>query len=406
MAAVSGGVAKIVVIGAGYAGLATAMRLSRLKGRVAVTVIDANAAFHERIRFQQHAAGQPLTGFPYEEVFRPKGISFVQGQVINILPDAHEVVVRPLDGELMALSYDYLVYALGSSTDLSAMESGQEYVLTLDCVDSASRIHEVVSDVAQPRLLVVGGGLTGIETAAELAESLPQAHIALAMSMPWQASSDPGRFSRRAVDYLYRFFERRNVDVLNEAAVQRLEKGRAMLSGGAWQHVDACIWTCGFKSPTLAADAGIEVNTAGQIVTDSYLRSVSHPDIIAVGDAACVTTTDGGRCRMGCATGLAMAASAFQTLKALLDHRSPVEFRFVYLFRNICLGREDGLIQFVDKRDRPRDLIWTGKAAVRWKDYICRSTLAMAGLKAPSVPPAMPPLRMMPQLLRGTIQYA
>lgn len=136
----------------------------------------------------------------------------------------------------------------------------------------------------------------------------------------------------------------------------------------------------------------------GQIVTDAALRSRSHPNIIAIGDAAQAHSEEAGTCRMGCATGLALATAGARTPRALLAGQEPPAFRFVYLFRNVSLGRHDGLIQFVDRRDRPRNLVWTGSAAAVWKEYVCRSTLATTGIAIPQRPPAIPPLRTLLQL--------
>ncbi|MNR28536.1 hypothetical protein D3C85_1458640 [compost metagenome] len=109
---------------------------------------------------------------------------------------------------------------------------------------------------------------------------------------------------------------------------------------------------------------------------------------------------------MGCATALAMATAGARTLTALLAGKAPPAFRFVYLFRNISLGRRDGVVQFVDRRDVPRSIVWTGVNAAAWKEYICLSTLATVGLSPAERPPALPPLRMLRQLLRGARQYA
>lgn len=94
-----------------------------------------------------------------------------------------------------------------------------------------------------------------------------------------------------------------------------------------------------------------------------------------------------------------------RTLRALLAGQVPPTFHFVYVFRNISLGRHDGLIQFVDRRDRPRRVVWTGSIAAAWKEYVCRSTLTTVGLDAATWPPAMPPLRMLLQLRQGLRQY-
>ena len=109
---------------------------------------------------------------------------------------------------------------------------------------------------------------------------------------------------------------------------------------------------------------------------------------------------------MGCATALPMGTAAARTIAALLSGREPPGFEFDYLFRCVSLGRADGLIQFVDSRDRPRRLVWTGRKAAIWKDYICRTTLATIGVSAMPAPPVVPPLTMLLPLMRSRTQYA
>jgi len=100
------------------------------------------------------------------------------------------------------------------------------------------------------------------------------------------------------------------------------------------------------------------------------------------------------------------SAAGARTVAALVKGKAPSAFRFVYLFRNICLGRRDGVIQFLDRDDRPRDLVWSGTKAAAWKEFICRGTLSTIGLYPAPGMPAAPPLSMLPQMLRGLAQYA
>lgn len=104
-------------------------------------------------------------------------------------------------------------------------------------------------------------------------------------------------------------------------------------------------------------------------------------------------------------TGARVMQLQARTLRALLAGQVPPTFHFVYVFRNISLGRHDGLIQFVDRRDRPRRVVWTGSIAAAGKEYVCRSTLTTVGLDAATRPPAMPPLRMLLQLRQGLRPY-
>ena len=396
----------IVILGGGYAGLTVANRLAGLSGTVAITLVDAAPQFQQRIRLHQAAAGQTISGFEYESVLTPLGIRFEQATVTSLDPNACALTLNYSDGKTSVLAYDYLVYALGSRIDRGLIAGAESYAYAPDTTDEAATIHSRIMSKPESRLLVIGAGLTGIEVATELAESFPQSQVTLAKDSCFQPGGEPGDFSPEAVDYLQKSFAQLNVSVRQNCIVTQLVAGKARVIDGNEILYDTCILTSGFKASALAKRSGIEVNVRGQVITDSALRSISHPNIIAVGDAAQVRTSDGNAIRMSCATGLAMAASGARTVSALLSGRQPPDFNFVYLFRNISLGRRDGLIQFVDKLDAPRRIIWTGKKAVQWKEFICRSTLSTMGISNVVKPPVWPPLRLVPQVLAAAHQYA
>ena len=82
-----------------------------------------------------------------------------------------------------------------------------------------------------------------------------------------------------------------------------------------------------------------------------------------------------------------MGELAARTVDARRNGAPPAAFDFSYSFRCISLGREDGLIQFVDATDRPVEKVWTGERGAVWKEYICRRTLAGVGFDDDLGPP-------------------
>lgn len=397
---------RIVILGGGYAGLTVAQRLGRQKANVSITLIDAKPAFQERIRLHQMAAGQAFASYAYRKFLDPLGVAFMPAQVSALDPRAATLTACHADGTQRTVPYDHLVYALGSAMDVDAVPGVREHAHALQSVQTAHRVRAALDRSPQARVLVVGAGLTGIETAAELAECRPDLRVTLAVDQPWCEAAVPGGFDKKASDHLYRALRQRGVTLRTGARVTRLRAAVAETGDGQEIAFDICLWTSGFAPPALAGAAGLQVNPRGQIETDACLRSLSHPNIIAVGDAAHASSDDAGVCRMGSATALAMATAGARTLRAVLARQQPPALRFVYLFRNISLGRHDGVVQFVDRRDVPRSIVWTGAAAAAWKEYICQSTLSTIGLGAAGKLPALPPVRTLAQLLQGMRQYA
>ncbi|MDT7750984.1 MAG: hypothetical protein QOD96_4646 [Pseudonocardiales bacterium] len=377
---------RIVVVGAGYAGLAAAKLAARWTG-AEVTLVNAGDRFVERVRLHQLAAGQPLRDLPLAGLLRGTGVRLVVDRVTGI--DAATRTVRLGEREL---GYDRLVYAAGSQADLDSVPGAARYAYPLASYPEASRLRAHLADSGDGgTVAVVGGGLTGIEAAAELAETLPRLKVRLVTGgVLGEALSLRGR------RYLWRTFERLGVDVRECARVAEVRADGLLLAGGGdsapgdsprgdrvpgtgagSDHVAAAtvVWTAGFRVSDLARRAGLAVDGAGRMIVDQTLRSVSHPEVSGVGDAAAIRRADGLELRMACATGLPSAQQAVRAMAAELAGREPRPLRYRYLNQCISLGRRDGLVQFVHADDTPREAVLTGRLAALYKEAIVRGTV-------------------------------
>ena len=126
------------------------------------------------------------------------------------------------------------------------------------------------------------------------------------------------------------------------------------LDDGEVIDAQAVLWTTGVRVSPIAAAAGLEVDDRGRIVTDESLRSVSHPNVYAVGDAAAIRQGYGvmhGTCQSGIPTALHAAASIVRELKG----KQPKKFRFGYVHQPVSLGRNDARHPVHPRRRQPRD---------------------------------------------------
>ena len=376
---------RVVVLGGGYAGLTAAARIGEAGTATSLTLVDAKTEFVERIRLHEIAAGTEPRALPYAPFMAERGACFLQGRAVAIDPEARTVSVDGTDGAPHTLPYDVLVYAPGSRTVGDAVPGAAEHAAALDDV-AGSR--DLGGKLGPGRtVLIVGGGLTAIEAACEFGERIPGLRIVLAPGRTFAPSGDVGGLSDAGFRHVEATLGRLGVEVRTGARVTALRKDAATLEDGTEIPFDACLWAAGFEVPALAREAGIAVNERGEVLTDPQLRSVSHPEIVAVGDAAHVIADPGGKCRMSCAAGRPMGELAARTVAGLAGAGAHDPFRFSYAFRCVSLGRDDGLIQFVDGMDRPVEQVWTGARAARWKEYICRRTLAGIGLDTTVGPP-------------------
>ncbi len=381
---------RVVVLGGGYAGLTAAARIGEAGTATSLTLVDAKTEFVERIRLHEIAAGTEPRALPYAPFLAERGGCFLQGRAVAIDPEARTVSVDGADGAPHTLPYDVLVYAPGSRTVRDAVPGAAEHAAALDDVAGSRALGAALGPGRT--VLIVGGGLTAIEAACEFGERIPGLRIVLAPGRAFAPSVEVGGLSQAGFRHVEATLARLGVEVRSGARVTGLREGAATLEDGTEIAFDACLWAAGFEVPSLARDAGIAVNERGEVLTDPQLRSVSHPEIVAVGDAAHVIAAPGGKCRMSCAAGRPMGELAARTVAGLAGGGAHDPFRFSYAFRCVSLGRDDGLIQFVDGMDRPVEQVWTGARAARWKEYICRRTLAGIGLDTTvGAPPDTPP---------------
>lgn len=365
---------QIVILGVGFAGMMAALRLSRRlpKGKATITLINATDAFVERTRLHQFVTGQRPKTRSIPDMLRGARVRFVRGRVTAIHPNRKQLSIETATGA-QSLDYGALIYALGSRTDRERIpglaQAAQAY--TLDASD-ATGLAEALNHAASEggRVLVIGGGLTGIEAATEIAESFPSLRVALANRGRLGDDLSPaGAAHVRAV------FVRLNIAIHDEATIARIEPGCAITASGERLLFDVCINCAGFVAPALAREAGLAVNRAGQLIVDAFMRSVSHPDIYGAGDAAAFEDDAHMPLRMACATAMPMAVHTADNVIAYALGQLQQPFVFGYVARCISLGRKDALVQFVNAHDAPQQRILTGRRAVVTKESILRGVM-------------------------------
>jgi NADH dehydrogenase FAD-containing subunit len=358
---------RIVILGGGYTGMLAAVRLARRTRAldVRITLVNPSARFTERLRMHQVAAGQELADHRIPALLEGTGVAFVQGWATAIDPIAREVTV---DGTTR-LPYDELIYALGSTADTSIVPGAADHAWTLDNPATAHRFGRRLAEVAARggTVAVCGGGLTGIEAAAEIAENHPGARVTLI------STGEPGTMmGTKARAYLNRALDRLGVTRQTGRAVVKVLPDAVELAGGELVHTDLTLWTAGVRVAPLAAQAGIETDPHGLIVVDPTLKSVSHPTIHAIGDAAAVRQA-WGRIHGTCQSGMPTAAYTADVIARQLRGKRVRPFRFGYFHQPVSLGRTDAVIQFTKADDRPRRGYLTGRAAVRYKEAVSSS---------------------------------
>ncbi|MET9343166.1 FAD-dependent oxidoreductase [Nonomuraea sp. NPDC003804] len=367
---------RIVVLGAGYAGAYVAGNLARRlsPADTEITVVNAEPDFVERLRLHQLAAGQEIEARKLADVFAGTGIRLRLARVTAVDPERQVVAVAGAGGGGGELAYDTLFYALGSHVADRGFPGVAEHAFDVTGRPSALRLRERLDSLGRRgeggSVLVVGDGLTGIETATEIAESRPGLSVALV------ARGELGaRLSAGARSHLRQACGRLGITVLEHTSVEAVEATRVLCADGTALASDATVWTVGFAVSPIAAAGGLEVTENGRIVVDRTMRSVSHPNVYAAGDSAYAIGDNGRPLPMSCATAGYTGRQATDAIVGRLTGREIANTKLVYPGNHISLGRRDGILQMVDDEAQAKPTYVGGRKAARIKTGILKISL-------------------------------
>ncbi|MET8122887.1 FAD-dependent oxidoreductase [Micromonospora sp. NPDC005189] len=360
---------RIVVLGAGYAGAIAAGRLAKRlhPGDTEITVVNADADFVERVRMHQVATGQDLKRRPLSDVYAGTGVTVRLARVTAVDADRRTVALLDEQGT-DEIAYDTLVYALGSASADHGVPGVAEHAYDIAGRTSALRLRDRLDQLAAGgSVLVVGGGLTGLEAATEIAEARPDLDVAIA------ARSGLGDWlNEKAQQHLRVVCDRLGITVHEHTDIARVEATGAVTTDARVIPAQVTVWTAGFAVHPIAAATTLTVAATGQIIVDTTMRSVSHPEVYAVGDAALAEGPGGKPLRMSCASGVPMAWQAADAIAARLTGLKIPQTSPRYYNQCISLGRRDGIIQYVTADDRAKPSLLKGKVAARYKEVICK----------------------------------
>jgi NADH dehydrogenase len=298
---------RVVIVGAGFAGLTCARRLA--KKPVDVTLIDRNN-YHLFTPLLYQVASSLLNpsdiAYPVRTVFRrARNVTFRVGEVVGIDPDARRV--RLADGT--ALPYDHLVLAAGSETCFFGMDDVASFSLglkdlpeamqlrnhILTCFERAAPERDEAIRAKRMTFVVVGGGPTGVEYAGALSElirlvlykdfpelDMGEVHIVLVegLEKPFPMFRDDLR------QYTAEELERRHVDLRLGVRVEGGEPGRLRLSDGEVLEADTVIWAAGVRPSPLAELLDLPRSRSGRVVVGADCRVEGREGLWVIGDLA------------------------------------------------------------------------------------------------------------------------
>ncbi|MFD9304126.1 NAD(P)/FAD-dependent oxidoreductase [Streptomyces sp. NPDC060048] len=349
---------EVIVIGGGYAGVLAANRLTR-RDDVAVTLINPRPNFVERLRLHQLVAGTDDAVVDYEDVLSER-VHLVVDTATEIDREARTV---SLAGGA-TVGYDHLIYAVGSRSGGAPQVPGaDEFAYPIATLEEAERLREAVAAApATAVLAVVGGGATGIETAAELAEAGRTVTLVCGGQLGSYLHPNGRRFVAKRLAAL-------GVTVLEGpgAKAASVTADAVHLADGREVRAHLTIWAAGFGVPDLAARSGLSTDETGRLLTDETLTSIDDDRIVAAGDAA---APSGLAYRMGCQAAVQLGPHAADAVLRRIEGGRPQAISIAFAGLCVSLGRGAGIFQFARKDDTAIRFHVGGRTGARLKELV------------------------------------
>ena len=290
---------RTVLAGCSFAGLEYLYRTVRRRGRFApgaMTVIDPRP-IHSYVPLAHEVTGgvrdAEALQFDAAAFCRAIGAEWIQGAVSTL--DRERRVIGLADGR--SVPYDRVVIAIGSVPNLPDAFKRSPAVIPAKFVDDASalrrRLHVLrVSGASVLRVVVIGGGITGVEWSAELASGRVDGSR-VATTLVSDTSRLLPTFSRPVSQRAATALSAGGVELLLGRRATGLSRDHVLLEGGTSVPCDVVVWAGGVRPHPVVSTLGLPVTGDGHLIVNARLEVDGDPTIRAIGD--CVRVVEGGR---------------------------------------------------------------------------------------------------------------
>src|ERR671918_757594 len=287
---------RIVILGAGYAGIFLATNIARYINEKAGEVILVDRNHYHQLLQEIHlvAAGFRTANevkIPILTLIDGMNIKFIQSTTKQIRPDKNLVVLESTE-----INYDILIICLGASTKYFNIKGAKENSLPLRSVADASLIYSKVSEFIKSNnnhdIVIVGGGATGVSLGGALSDLIKDSgktdsiSIKIIEALPTILSG----WDERIVKKVNEVLNEKGITIMTSTAVSGVENGGNSInvSQGSNTHSSLTIWTAGVKGYDLSIDPEVEKTKDGKIIVNEFCQIDRYPNIFSIGDIAAV----------------------------------------------------------------------------------------------------------------------
>ena len=343
---------RICILGGGFGGLYTALRLSQLPWQSTqkpeIVLVDQSDRFLFSPLLYELLTGELQTweiAPPFEELLQGTGVRFYQGLVSGIDIDQRRVNVH----EGPEIPYDRLVLALGGETPLDLVPGATAYAYTFRTISDAYRLEERLrfleeSNADKIRGAIVGAGYSGVELACKLADRLGERGRFRIIEIADQILRTSPEFNREAAK---KALEARGVFLDLETKVESIEQNTISLEYKNQLDiipVDLVIWTVGTRVAPVVKSLPLKQNQRGQISITSNLQVLDHPEIFALGDLADSHDAEGQQVPATAQAAFQQADYTAWNIWATLTNRPLLPFHYQQLGEMMALGIDNATL--------------------------------------------------------------
>jgi demethylphylloquinone reductase len=343
---------QICILGGGFGGLYTALRLSQLpwdnSQKPEIILVDQSDRFLFSPLLYELLTGELQTweiAPPFAELLQNTGVRFCQAAVAGIDVDSKSVHLH--NGP--EISCDRLVLALGGETPLDMVQGATSYAYSFRTITDAYRLEERLrileeSDKDKIRIAIIGAGYSGVELACKLSDRLGDRGRFRLVEVSDQILRTSPEFNREAAQ---KALEKHGVFIDLDTKVESISQDSITLEYKNQVDtipVDLVIWTVGTRVSPVVRSLPLKQNQRGQIIVEPTLQAPLHPDIFALGDLAECYDAEGQKVPGTAQSALQQADYTAWNIWASLTNRPLLPFRYQPLGEMMTLGIDDATL--------------------------------------------------------------
>ncbi|XLZ71869.1 NAD(P)/FAD-dependent oxidoreductase [Massilia sp. SR12] len=316
---------KYVIVGGGAGGLELACKLGRKLGPQQVMLVDSRLYHIWKPSLHEVAAGTldiHQEGLSFQMLAHDNGFTYVYGAMTALDAAARQLTVAAISTEAgeavlpqRSIGYDSLVLAVGSTSNYFGVPGAAEHTISLNATEDAERFRltllKLLTKAALQKgqggaagvdVVIIGGGATGVELAAELREAsgvytsygfghldpVRDVRITLLEGAPRILAPLPERVSTAALKLL----DQRGIKVVTDCRVTAIAADHVSVGEHSYPS-DIVVWAAGIKAPAFLATLGLPVAKGGQLEVTGELQVQGVPGVYALGDCALCLGADG-----------------------------------------------------------------------------------------------------------------